>query len=72
MVKTVTLYKELILHFLRDFFFIKSLKSKKKMLTLTHFIMSVEKCDCAIQKKLICIDQSRSSIFSYRREFKNV
>ena len=51
-------------------FFIKSLKSKKK--AGTNFIMPVKKYGWAIQKNLICIDQSRFYIFSHWQEFKNV
>ena len=39
------------------FFFIKTLKSKKKNDANFVFSMLVKKYDWAIQKKLICIDQ---------------
>ena len=45
-VKTVTLYEKFL------FFFIKSLKSKKRKLTLALFIMSFKKYGWAIQKDL--------------------
>ena len=59
-VKTVTLYKTL-------YFFIKSLKSKKKNLALTSFYYVNREIWFGNSKKLICIDQSRFYI-SHTRE----
>ena len=50
-VKTVTLYTKLF------FFFIKSLKSKKKKLALTSFYYVGHEIWLRNSKKLICIDQ---------------
>ena len=65
-VKTVTLYKEFY------FFFIKSLKVKKKKLTLSLFYYVSREIWLENSKKLICIDPSRFYSFSHPREFKNV
>ena len=64
-VKTVKLYKKL-------FFFIKSLKSKKRKLAVTLFHYIIREIWLGNSKKFICIDQSRFYIFSHPREFKNV
>ena len=50
---------------------VKSLKRKKKKLTLTLFYVRRE-IWLGNSKKLNCIDQSRFYIFSQPREFKNV
>ena len=56
---------------MRNFFFvIKSLKSKKKKLTLTSFYYVSRETCLGNSKKLICIDQLRCCIFSHPREFK--
>ena len=65
MVKTVTLVEKL-------YFFIKSLKSKKKKLAPTSFYYVSRKIWLDNSKKLIYIDQSRFYIFSHKRELKNV
>ena len=64
-VETQTLYKKL-------YFFIKRIKSKKKMLALTSFYCVSREMWLGNFKNLICIGQSRFYIFSHPREFKNV
>ena len=51
---------------------VKSLKRKKKKLTLTLFYYVRREIWLGNPKKLNCIDQSRFYIFSQPREFKNV
>ena len=56
----------------REIITVKSLKSKKKKLTLTLFYYVSREIWLGNSKKLICIDQSRFYIFSHPRELKNV
>ena len=53
-------------------FLIKSLKSKKKKLSLASFYYASREIWLGNSKKLICIDQSRFYIFAHPLEFKNV
>ena len=65
MVKSEILHKKL-------YFFIESLKSKKKKLALTLFYYVSREIWLGNSKKLICIDHSRFQIFSHPQEFKTV
>ena len=63
-------YREVIT--VKLYFFIESLKSKKKKLALTSFYYVSWEIWLGNSKKLICIDQSGFYIFSYPQQFKNV
>ena len=56
----------------REIITFKSLKSKKKKLSLTLFYYVSREICLGNAKKVVSKDQSRFYIFSYQREFKNV
>ena len=67
-----TVYLFLVLLKYKEIITVKSLKSKKKKLAIIFFYYVSREIWLDNSKNLICIDQSRSYIFSHPREFKNV